>query len=466
MGDKKNIDRLFREKFRDFNVSPSDTFWKRIEEKLEKKKSRRIIPIWWKLGGVAALVALLFSIGYNLLINNNDHSPQKNIIVDTQKENEKKTNTDPVTTIPIDSIGNNKNVVSSLTSKENENSKNPLFQKTSSKPNKRAYVTIRDSVSTIQSERSEKLLATIHDRQITHTISDKESKNEKEIAKLSEATLQDTIPDKKAATVVNNTDVKNQKKSLLDIIEEQHKEEETVTAETKNKKWSISPVIAPVYYNTIGEGSPISRQLSDNSKSGNVNLSYGITVTYQLNDRLSIRSGINKVDYGYNTNDVSLRPLAQVETIVNNNTNSFILDDANKTISPIIALETSARPAEITGVLVQEMGYIEVPLELSYRIVDKKLGLNLIGGISSLFLMDNTISIDSDNIDAEIGEANNLNATNFSTNIGLGIDYPLSNKLKINIEPMFKYQLNTFSNSDGGFKPYSLGIYTGFSFRF
>jgi len=31
---------------------------------------------------------------------------------------------------------------------------------------------------------------------------------------------------------------------------------------------------------------------------------------------------------------------------------------------------------------------------------------------------------------------------------------------------MFKYQLNTFSKNDGGFKPYYLGVYTGLNFRF
>ena len=56
MSDKKKIDRLFQEGFKDFEAQPDDAVWKRIEAKLEKKKKRRVIPIWWQYAGVAALL--------------------------------------------------------------------------------------------------------------------------------------------------------------------------------------------------------------------------------------------------------------------------------------------------------------------------------------------------------------------------------------------------------------------------
>ena len=64
------------------------------------------------------------------------------------------------------------------------------------------------------------------------------------------------------------------------------------------------------------------------------------------------------------------------------------------------------------------------------------------------------------------GEANNINSVNFSTNLGLGLDYKFTPKLKFNVEPVFKYQLNTFSNTSGSFNPYSLGVYSGFTLKF
>lgn len=106
-----------------------------------------------------------------------------------------------------------------------------------------------------------------------------------------------------------------------------------------------------------------------------------------------------------------------------------------------------------------------MPLELKYRITDNKFGINLITGISSLFLTDNQIILESRDLVTEMGEANNVNDINFSTNIGVGFDYKFTKSLQFSVEPMFKYQLNAFSN-DGGFKPYSLGIYTGLNFKF
>ena len=63
MSEKKHIDRLFQESFKDFEATPSDAVWKNIEANLNKKKKRRMIPIWWRYAGVAALLLLLLTIG-------------------------------------------------------------------------------------------------------------------------------------------------------------------------------------------------------------------------------------------------------------------------------------------------------------------------------------------------------------------------------------------------------------------
>jgi hypothetical protein len=65
-----------------------------------------------------------------------------------------------------------------------------------------------------------------------------------------------------------------------------------------------------------------------------------------------------------------------------------------------------------------------------------------------------------------MGEANNINPVHFSTNIGLGVDYQFLKAFRASVEPMFKYQLNTFSNNSGNFRPYFIGIYSGISYQF
>jgi hypothetical protein len=116
--------------------------------------------------------------------------------------------------------------------------------------------------------------------------------------------------------------------------------------------------------------------------------------------------------------------------------------------------------------LSQRIQYYEVPLELKYALLNKKVGIHFIGGMSTLFLGTNEVSVQAGSVDEVIGEANNLNSVSFSTNVGLGFDYKLSKKFTFNLEPMFKYQLNTYTDSSVDFRPYTLGVYTGLSFKF
>ena len=58
MSEKKNIDRLFQEKFKEFEAVPQEQLWENIEADLEKDKKRRVIPLWMRLSGVAALLMI------------------------------------------------------------------------------------------------------------------------------------------------------------------------------------------------------------------------------------------------------------------------------------------------------------------------------------------------------------------------------------------------------------------------
>ena len=264
------------------------------------------------------------------------------------------------------------------------------------------------------------------------------------------------------------------KKSIFDEIKKQEEEKEAL-AEVSSPKWSVGPSVAPVYFNSFGEGSPIHSNFVSNSKSGNVNLSYGVAVSYELTNKLSVRSGLHRVDYGYNTDDITFSSSlvastsSQITNISYTSTSRNLVVESSSNPVPteeFVANDIIAQSPSRSGRMVQEFGYLEVPMELNYSLMDRKLNIDLIGGISSLFLVNNSVTLESSGSSTEMGQANNLNDVNFSTNIGLGVNYELTDKMKVHLEPMFKYQLNTFSDTEGNFQPYSLGIYTGMSFKF
>jgi hypothetical protein len=84
MSERKNINKLFQEKFENFEVTPDEIVWENIESKLKEKKKRRVIPFWWKLSGIAATLLI------GLFVYNIDSKTTLNIgngIVNQEKDN-------------------------------------------------------------------------------------------------------------------------------------------------------------------------------------------------------------------------------------------------------------------------------------------------------------------------------------------------------------------------------------------
>ena len=298
---------------------------------------------------------------------------------------------------------------------------------------------------------------------------------EAEVSEKEQRATQDPYDDtrdnnQEAIAKTDTTPSEENQKSILEALEP----EEDMVAETSKSRWSAGPSIAPVYFNALGDGSPIDPSFTPNSKSGNTNMSYGLTVAYAVTDKLKVRSGLHRSEYGYDTNNVDFSPTLAASTSgrlrnigPDRSLSSFDASEApvqNESLNsaPEFTLSNTSRD----GTVAQSFGYLEVPLELDYALVNNRFGVNLIGGISSLVLIDNSVTLSSEELSTGIGEANNLNNLNFSTNVGFGINYKFTPKIQFNLEPVFKYQLNTFSNVSGDFRPYTIGVYSGLNFRF
>ncbi|EIJ38403.1 hypothetical protein JoomaDRAFT_1388 [Galbibacter orientalis DSM 19592] len=481
MNDKKNIERLFQEKFKDFDTAPPENMWERIDASLDKKakQDRKVIPIWWKLGGAAAAIALLILFG-DLFFNSSENTlPNSNIITNTEQETNKENGKNTLDENSIiktnDAVANSANKTSEekLTNSEGNNPKTAITNTNSGI----AVQNSSDGNTAIRNpKKPDEEANLVKNNLVANTTPESKSESEQntvnkniiEKQSIAENNTEDESPSEKKDN--------NEKKSLLDVVAEMEKEKELVAVkEPKNSRWTVNPNVAPVYYNSLSKGSPINSEFSSNAKEGVINMSYGINVAYNVSKRLSVRSGINNVNMGYSTNDVNFGPavfgasqsLSTIDFKSSETSLNVSSSDKSPSFSPNSNSQFEAKTENVSeGSMKQEFGYIEVPMELKYRLVDKRFGINIIGGMSSLFLTSNEVSIQSSSLTTEVGEANNLNGLSFSTNIGVGLDYQLSNKLLFNLEPMFKYQLNTFSREDGGFSPYILGVYTGLSFKF
>ena len=118
MSEEKNIDRLFQEKLKDFEVTPRDTVWENIAAQVQpKKKKRRIIPLWLRISGVAASLLLMLALGSKFFTNNDEGIPTKDtpVIVEEDRSNQESLSkeTDPIEEQIVDQ-NNNEEITNSL----------------------------------------------------------------------------------------------------------------------------------------------------------------------------------------------------------------------------------------------------------------------------------------------------------------------------------------------------------------
>jgi len=495
MKTKKHLDQLFKEQFKNFEVSPPPVVWENIEAALhKKKKNRKIVPIWYKMAGVAALFLLFFTVG-NYFFNNN--FPNTTITNEESNGIERTSpqflDTDVLVQEQNDAAPNAKDILKKATSDEiqvsSTSSDNSLKENqehkenhTSSKPKSKVKTTSLKDTDVVITSENKKEKTTKPEKPSANTILEKE-KNKTIIAETVSKEIKTTSPDKIDAEI-SETDIvviepaEENKKSIFDAIQEKEIALASSEKQTLDNRWEVSPNFAPVYYNSLNGGSSIDSQFSDNTKSGDVNYSYGVKVSYAVTEKLSVRTGINKVDLSYVTNDIEFAAASTTAALksINYNTRGVIVAVGRRGTlnTPPSGTPTMSddgtmivpRSGVIPGTMSQNLDYFEIPLELKYALLNKRFGLNMIGGLSTLILSANDIRVNSDGFQTSIGEANNLNPLSFSTNVGLGLDYKITKKIVFNLEPMFKYQINAYTDNNIDFKPYYLGVYTGFSYRF
>lgn len=477
MNEKKNIDRLFQERFKDFESAPNDKIWNNIHDALHEKKKKKVIPLWWKLSGIAAGFILTF-LAFTPFLST--EKVQNSVVVNPEMPIEK-TNTNIKSETKTAVAADEKSILE----EENKNieSKNTLFKSKSAKKvtvtkiqkginndvkNTAIAKTSSEKAKSINSK-NEFLLnennaidSTAKELKSENqlTFYNKENSENRDIKKV----LNTLKPEKKS---IDSTAIAadNNENTIEEFLKTQN-EKKNILAEVKVNKWQVSTNVAPVYFNSASNGSPIEAQFEENNKSYENNLSVGVGVQYAVNKKLSLRTGVNKVTLGYGTNDVvffgGLNPTNF--TTLNNQNSGIEIISANN-INGLKPFEDNMQNTE-RGVLNQKMGYIEVPMELSYALIDRKFGINIIGGFSTLFLNENAVSVQSARTNMSLGKADNLNDVHFSSNIGLGLNYKFLNQFEAHFEPTLKYQLNTFSRDAGNFKPYFVGLYTGVSYKF
>lgn len=486
--EKNNLDKLFQEKLKDLKVSAPKDAWEAVVKKLEEKKKRRTVVLWWSVAAML-LVLLTSHVFYRMItentISNTPIVETENKINNTSEEKietttEKslvetklsKENYDPTR---LDKNGID-NILSDKSLEETSIKKIIADKETQAKT---AVASEKHPKTEIESETivsqssavyvKEKETPFTENTLINNAVATQDWKKQKVAESEDKEQLQEKVEE-------NSEKIKSLKtiseESTLLAIEDNSNQKDTPK---KEERWSIGAQVAPVYYNSVNGGSSLDNQFNDSGNEGGINMSLGLQVAYQVNDKWQLRSGVHRMNVGYATNNVQVGYSTQNLAISNINYRHASGNDivvtafSNDNLSDIqqSQYESKVEVLYIEGdtQLKQAISYIEVPVEIERKIIHSDFEWSIIGGVSSLFLTGNDVYVKNNkDYSYPIGSANNLEKTSFTTNIGMGFGYNFSKRLHLKLEPMFKYQWNAYTKSVD-FKPYIFGVYTGVNFK-
>lgn len=273
------------------------------------------------------------------------------------------------------------------------------------------------------------------------------------------------------------------------------------TADLKNDRWMLGSEFAPLYsYRNISSDYLESEMVNDLNEAESGMLSYagGIRVTFTTNKRISVQSGLYYSRYGQEKNKVETFSYNNTEYTSNGNPQATFLTVSNSTgviysnqpetagfeksdhsstaASPesdgFTGLNnfsrTDASTAQETDFTVeQRFDYLEIPLTVKYKIIDRKFDFSLSGGVVTNILVGNTVNLEQNGDKIRFGKTDDISLVNYLGSFGLGFEYPIAAGFAFSLEPRVRYYLNPIDKtSQINVHPYSFGIFAGVSYIF
>lgn len=472
MGNKKDIGLVVKEKLDNLDKSPNDNGWNAIQSDLDKKKKRRLIPFWFSYVGIFS-AGILFSwlIFNNSFDQNSFFNLKENSITTKEKKNDNQNSTN------IESSNKNTNSNDSTLNSENNssiiNKEKIVFNdkiveskaivktnsNTDSSKNKIANFTSKNKSKRNKSFSKTKKLFTYKEKAASTNESNFKKNNDFTSEANSKEKVENSLSKKEFASIENknnNEDVTaktiakdslNKKKTSKDIT----KKDSLTKVIEKEKSFTVFAYGSPTTSVFSSNNSSLDNRINSNSKKAEITFSYGAYLCYYGTENLSLRIGIGKNNLKYTTQNVPVNTFNYSNIGYSNGySNATIYSQLNN--------------SEYMNII-QDISYIEIPLEAKYKFLNKKVGLSAIIGINHLILDKNEVSVVTENgLKYKIGKTANQFESTFGANLGLGLDYKLSKNIKFNIEPMLKYQLRN-NQEETKMNPFNFNILTGFEFN-
>ncbi|MBM3419802.1 MAG: PorT family protein [Bacteroidetes bacterium] len=253
------------------------------------------------------------------------------------------------------------------------------------------------------------------------------------------------------------------------------------------RRWQMGMGLSPSYIIKKAGGDPVMANMLDSERSF-ISYTGGITVSFSFTNRLSLSTGLQYSSVGQAIEDLAaytgfsphidskgsgnISVTTSAGTILSDNPDLYIADHAGGRVTTAYSRDVfdpvKANLPYASGEIVQSFGYLEMPIMLRYKLIDRMVDLSLTGGVSYGLLIANSVhatTISGEKI--EVGRTGGVNPFSISSQIGVGLAYNLTGSVLFNIEPLMRYNISALGTEGTSVpNPWSVGLFTGFSIRF
>jgi len=451
--EKENIDLLFADHLVNYEEDAPSYLWSEIQSNLKKTKR---IKRYARIRAIAAVLALLLTFGLGYY--SSDVALKKKY--------------DAIYSIP--------------------NSRNLAYNSEKSEPDDSSEFTNESKKEITISEKQEKI-ADNKQEKTTEEKSDNRGILYKLFALSNNSISHDSKHEQNTNQFAFNNKKSREKHSnqlLIDtlLLEKENLPEGGFLIAQRNdkaSKWSFGTKFSPVYSlaENSSNGSSVDQSSSlksarDNSRP-NTNaeekaltaFSGGVNVNYQFAKRWSLESGLfysQRKQMAENLVSSSLNGYEDELQVYTPQGVKYVqpeFSNVQTNGSDIIGSSRDETYYSLGMNYISNFEYIELPILVRYKIIDRKLGLDVMSGVSTNFLIGNKSSIVQDQNNIWSGQTDDISPMLYNATLGVGLNYNFYRNFSFNLEPTFKYAIPTESSIISRY-PYSFAVFAGFTYRF
>jgi len=481
LNENKNIDRLFLAKLGDYQKTPQLFVWTNIQEKLNSQRKKRLI-ILLKTVGIAAAIIVAFLSGWWMTnpsekssLLQNRIAVQNNLIREVDPSSIKRLETTQKLSVNTDQVVSNTSELSPKAYKKPTLKLSSLatFAPGTSFIHKTDPSIAQKPGDLVLSDSEKSLIDELHPN----------SKMVKKFTDWIAAIKKDSTAIKKDSVAITKS---NSNVLFNDPFKRSVSESSVAIAFNRpvkgNGRWSLKAEITPVINNQEqNNGSSNLLSSTPNYKpqktSADNTISGGLVAGYKISKRLVVKSGfiynnIRQTTHNVDFSEANSLYYATGGATLASTPSGFV--NLNRTLgntqSDLISgspVSSSYTKYSAANDLKQEIRFIEIPVHVTYKLIDKKLNVGLTGGISTNILVGNKAILSDKGESISSGETTNMRNIVYSGAVGLEIGYELTDRITLTVEPRLKHFISSLStNKSVNYKPSQMGIVTGLTYSF